>query len=634
MANKNGTMFREMMLNRAQIKDDRTVELSFSSETPYERWFGNEILSHDPGAVDLSRLQDIGVLLFNHNSNMPIGQVVSVELDEASRKCKATVRFDTDEAAETIYQKVQSGTLKGVSVGYRVAVWEEVGANAMSTNGRFTGPCSVAVKWMPYEISIVSVPADANVGVGRAADIQNNEEEGSRQMNEEQQKPDGTVEAPAAGDQSRGLTAGGPPAHNVEEVVKTAVQWALENERKRSSEITAMCRKLEIDPQEYISTDKSIDEVREICLQKALDNHQPTRISVGVEGVEKFRAAAADGLALRAGIALEKPVDGATDFRGMSLLRLAQECIERQTGKDMRFAANDELIREALTGSGAFPGILSNVAHKSMAQAYQTAPTTFQLWTAKGSNTDFKDATRYRLSEADELEKIPENGEFKDSKITEASAKTSIATYGRKFSISRTAIINDDMGALNQIPAKYGAAARRMINRMVYAILTGNPTIESAALFHATHKNLGSGALSVASLGAAKAAMAKQTNIGGKEALNIQPAFLIVPPDLEVTAAQLISSVVDPSKNNATPNPFANKLAVVSDPTLTDAVPWYAAAAPGMCPSIEVTYLNGVEQPTMESTVLFEALGIKWRIYLDFGVNLIDFRGLFKSTGA
>jgi hypothetical protein len=312
---------------------------------------------------------------------------------------------------------------------------------------------------------------------------------------------------------------------------------------------------------------------------------------------------------------------------------LAQECIERQSGKDMRYADNDTLIREALTGSGAFPGILSNAANKSMAQAYQTAPTTFQLWTAKGSNTDFKEATRYRLSEADELLEIKENGEFKDSALTEANAKASIGTFGRKFGLSRKAIINDDMNALNKIPALYGAAARRMINRMVYAIVKNNPAIEGATLFHANHKNLGTGALSVVSLAAGKAAMAKQKNIGNKEALNIQPAFLIVPVDLEVTAAQLISSTVDPSKNNAVPNPFANKLSVVSDPILEEALPWYMAAAPGMCPSIEVTYLNGVEQPTIESTVLFDELGIKWRIYLDVGVNLIDFRGLYKSSG-
>ena len=127
--------------------------------------------------------------------------------------------------------------------------------------------------------------------------------------------------------------------------------------------------------------------------------------------------------------------------------------------------------------------------------------------------------------------------------------------------------------------------------------------------------------------------MARQKNIRGKEYLNVSPAFLLVPPELDVTAVQLISSVVDPTKANATPNPFANKLTVVADPELTNAKEWYLAAAPGILPSIEVTYLNGKEQPTMESHISFDTLGIKWRIYHDVGVNLIDYRGLLKSTG-
>ena len=87
---------------------------------------------------------------------------------------------------------------------------------------------------------------------------------------------------------------------------------------------------------------------------------------------------------------------------------------------------------------------------------------------------------RYRLSEADTLEKLNESGEFKASGVTESMAKTSIATYGRMFSITRQAIINDDMGALQQLPAIYGAAARRMINKMVYKMLKAYPTARTS----------------------------------------------------------------------------------------------------------------------------------------------------------
>lgn len=146
-------------------EDSRTFELSFSSEEPYERWFGNEILSHEPGAVDLSRLNDIGCVLYNHNRDKVIGRIDRAWIKD--NRAYATVTFDEDAESDVIYQKVKSGTLKAVSVGYRVESWEEVGAGKTSSNGKHMGPCSIALKWYPYEVSIVSVPADATVGVGR-----------------------------------------------------------------------------------------------------------------------------------------------------------------------------------------------------------------------------------------------------------------------------------------------------------------------------------------------------------------------------------------------------------------------------------------------------------------------------------
>lgn len=82
-------------------------------------------------------------------------------------RCSAKVQFDDDEQSELIRKKVTSGTLKGVSVGYAVESWENVKPGGRSADGRFTGPCDIARRWEPFEISIVSVPADPTVGVGR-----------------------------------------------------------------------------------------------------------------------------------------------------------------------------------------------------------------------------------------------------------------------------------------------------------------------------------------------------------------------------------------------------------------------------------------------------------------------------------
>lgn len=144
----------------------RKFVLSFSSEEPYDRWWGTEILSHAEGAVDLERLNSIGCVLFNHNRDKVIGKVLRSWI-ENGRGC-AEIEFDSDADSEVIFQKVSSGTLKGVSVGYAVEVWEEVSENKKSTDGRFTGPCDIATRWVPYEISIVSIPADPTVGVGRS----------------------------------------------------------------------------------------------------------------------------------------------------------------------------------------------------------------------------------------------------------------------------------------------------------------------------------------------------------------------------------------------------------------------------------------------------------------------------------
>lgn len=146
--------------------NERRFELSFSSEEPYDRWYGTEILDHTEGCIQLERLNSIGVLLFNHNTNKVLGKVEKAWIENG--KGKSIVVFDEDEESEIIRQKVDSGTLKTVSVGYTVDVWEEVKSGKKSSDGRFTGPCYIAKKWTPLEVSIAPVPADPTVGVGRS----------------------------------------------------------------------------------------------------------------------------------------------------------------------------------------------------------------------------------------------------------------------------------------------------------------------------------------------------------------------------------------------------------------------------------------------------------------------------------
>ncbi|WP_167955113.1 HK97 family phage prohead protease [Anaerosporobacter faecicola] len=159
---------RELGVNSIRAlggEESRKFEISFSSEEPYERWFGTEILDHNDGCVDLTRLSEMGCVLFNHNRDKVIGKVNKVWIKD--KRGYAEIEFDEDAESEVIYQKVKNDTLKGVSIGYRICTTEEVAVNQLSQDGRFKGPCTIAKRWFPYEISIVSVPADSTVGVGR-----------------------------------------------------------------------------------------------------------------------------------------------------------------------------------------------------------------------------------------------------------------------------------------------------------------------------------------------------------------------------------------------------------------------------------------------------------------------------------
>lgn len=181
-----------------------TFELSFASEEPYERWFGVEILCCEESAVDLERLNTIGVVLFNHDRDRVIGKIIRAWVE--GNRCHATIEFDEDEASQIIADKVRSGTLKAVSVGYMINAKEEVQANKTSSNGRFTGPCLVATKWTPFEISIVSVPADSTVGVGRKLEDEDETEDDAEDETEDEnpkdKKPKASEPKPKNGDKN------------------------------------------------------------------------------------------------------------------------------------------------------------------------------------------------------------------------------------------------------------------------------------------------------------------------------------------------------------------------------------------------------------------------------------------------
>jgi len=640
---------RTLTLDRSTVnEEERTVELSFSSETPYERWFGPEILSHDPDAIDLTRLQEVGVLLFAHGRDarygkLPIGSIEKVWLDQSQRKARAVVKFDDDEESDKIFQKVKKGMIKGVSVGYAVSSWEEVKAGKMSANGRHMGPAYVALKWQPFEISIEPTPADPSVGVGRNFEQEREEDtmHGLKRLALQAQGfmvPDtgANVGGAAPAGETNARSTQQPPV-NVDELQRQAA----EAERARVTEISQLCRTFGLDDAEFIRTGASVQEVKDIILQKQVESRKPqtTHVEVRVEEADKFRAAASDALLLRAGRHLQKPADGAQELRSLRLRDLAIECLRRAGEDQAHLLRDEELLKRALMPDSTFQAIVSNAVNKTLSQTYHEAPTTFQLWTSKGSNPDFKAAEHYRISEAGNLELTPQNNTIpydtpmKDEKVTKA-----VLTYSKRWGFTREAFINDDLSILTRVPAAYVTAAKRGINQLVYKMLATNPVIfDGKQLFHTDHRNLGTGGpIGKDSMSEARLKMRTQKDQRGIATLNLSPRYLLVPASLETEASQFMRSEADlSSSNSGVANVFRNSYTVIVDAELDAYSPeaWYLAADQNLADTIEVTYLRGQEEPTLETDIPFDRLGMDFRIYFDYGVTVLDYRGLFKNPG-
>lgn len=154
-----GIQYREATAGAVNI-EARTVELSFSSEVEYERWYGIEILSHAPGAVRMGRLLDKAAVLWNHDWDDMRGVVESARID-GDRRGRATIRLSKSECGEQLLQDIADGIVTKVSVGYMVH-------GIKLTEERENIDVYTVTDWEPYEISLVSVPADATVGVGRS----------------------------------------------------------------------------------------------------------------------------------------------------------------------------------------------------------------------------------------------------------------------------------------------------------------------------------------------------------------------------------------------------------------------------------------------------------------------------------
>jgi HK97 family phage major capsid protein/HK97 family phage prohead protease len=284
----------------------RTITFPFSSETPVDRWFGAEVLSHRADAVDLSRLNDGAPLLYNHDPGQLIGVIERAWIQDG--RGYATARFSQNDLGQQVMRDVQDGIMRNVSVGYRILEMNSDGEGA--DNNTFT-----ATRWMPYEISAVSIPADNSVGIGRAEDGDNETE----------------VSIPDAPAQEAAVSTTTPQQREfkMSEInIDSERKEAAAAERSRISSITAWGEKFgQADlARQLVESGRSIEEAQGAFLEKLGAKQEP--IDQGAGNVDLSAKEQRDYSVVRA---INASISG--NWKDAGLEREISAEIERQTGK-------------------------------------------------------------------------------------------------------------------------------------------------------------------------------------------------------------------------------------------------------------------------------------------------------------
>ena len=597
------------------------------------------------------------------------------ELRVAGDKLLARAVFSALPEGDKPFTKLREGHLTDFSAGYRVHQYTRIPRGETETvAGRaFTGPLLVATDWEVREISICPVGADSNAKARAEAKPQKEEDAMNERLRkflearglakdagedeawrflekletpgededqgEARRQDQAANQAPAAQTVPGETRSAAPQPQDAERAARDAVRA----ERERTAEIRGLCTRFGAADlaDSLINEGRSVTEAKDAVLGH-LESRAPVampgmRVEMGMDERDKFRAAGRDSLLLRGGLRVSTPAPGAVDLRGLTLREMARECLTRAGHRSPGGVM--EMVGRALTSSD-FPLLLEDSARQSLFAGFESARETWPVWAATGSVSDFKIHSKGRVSETDDLDEIPEHGEYKYGDLDESREQYQIATYGKMLSISRQAIINDDLGALTGIPAKHGEAAARKIGDIVYAVITANGNMgDNVALFHAsTHGNLASsgGIPGIVTLSAAIKAMKLQKDLKEQRRLNIRPEFFLAPVALEGSCEQMFRSTLEgtQSKPNMV-NPYSGDYFTrIYEPRLDDdsATAWYLFGPKGK--TVTVYFLDGNQTPWLDTRQGWNVDGVEYKVRIDAGAMAEDWRAAYKNPGA
>lgn len=580
--------------------DARTVEAVISTGADVERRDarGPFVERLDLANVDPAALVGLPVLT-DHRQGVTATVGVVAEARREAGNLVAVIRFSAAADATDAVTKVAEGVLRGVSIGYGVAAVRET-----AEAGRRIRTVAPTIK----EVSLVPIPADP-------ASLIRSE----NPMPPEVEILDPVVETP-------------PPVAPVVE------SRAALNAQIRSLAETAGLDRDWADAQ--IDAGADLAAVRSAALDALVERTAPTRQIRAHVGHSNDDPAViverqAEALASRMGGA--EASDAARPYLAFGFADFARDALVR-AGVNVSTMSRETLIERAMHTTSDFRLLLEQGGTRVVSNAYQVAQSPLVQLAVRRTVQDLRDVTILKAGEMSELQEVTEAGEIKSISHGEAAEGYPVRTYGGIFAQSRKLLLNDQFGVFGQSAIRIGSAAAQaeanaLVNLLTQSSGAGPVMSDGKRLFHADHGNLAASgaALSVTTLSAGRAAMRKQKGLDGKSPVNVTPAFLVVGPDQETAAEQLLATLASAKADDV--NPFSGKLTLIVEPRITGNA-WYLFGDKVTAPVLEMAYLASAPGPQIATRDGWEVLGREYRVTLDLGVGATDWRGAYRNAGA
>ncbi len=623
----------------------RTVDAVFSAGTRISRWGVFEELAISADAIDLGRVA-LGQcrLLDTHNQyslNAVLGIVESARIEGG--RLVGRIRFADTEAGRAAEGMVARGELTGISVGYRVTTWSLVSLENEVEIWR-------ADKWELLEVSLVSVPADPLASTRSAeisshrADVAHSEETDDMRRNVAPANPAVDPANQPAPEATRATPA--PEAARTAPPVDSSATLAAE--RARSADILSIGTRAGM-AQDAISAALADGTSVEIFRTRAFDHMAAAADRSRTDNAEIVRDETQtrmdhmiDALTVRMGGTLRDD-NGATrtisaearNYSRHSLAEMAAVVLnERSMPRDA--AQREDVLRRAMHTTSDFPVIFESTINRVLASRYQVAQPTYRRISAQRNFKDFRPHSQVRVGDFPMLQKVGESGEIKFGTFGDNKEMVSVGAYAVQFALSRQMLVNDNIGAIDQMLGSYGDMVSAFEENTFYAmklVAAGlGPVLneDNKTVFHAGHGNLaGAGtAITTDALSAGRAAMRKQKNQSGN-LINVQPRILLVGPDKETEADKAVA-VITPT-DAVDVNPFSKKLEVIAGPITGNA--WELYADPAALPVFVWGMLDGYTAPRLRIENPFGVQGVGVSLEHDYGCGAIDFRGGYRNGG-